>query len=836
MAQHHEWIFYELMWRAHTQNAEYPLPWWVQMYFRRWTDAFDGGLFTSKEGAFASNGNYRYWNMVGVKDHHQESLVGQCGEIEPVYDKYCMSFFLFDPATKTLWFPQNPDSGLLKQNFKDNYLPVLETTWESNAGIDVKQSVSAHVVGSNQKSAVLSHFQINRKGGPRGKLWFCLAILPFGPTGFQRHDRAGRGQIDKLLSHLEFQNNNHLKINQNVFGPVFQTLPQHFGVYGNGSTWDEPNHYIIHGPFDDLKNNASLNGSNIAIDNIAGLCTGAFAWEMDLTSSGSATHEFDVRLPMDDFLSSSDFNALKTLSRTTLQQNNESFWKNKLDQDGLQADMTPIVDHLFDLHRICRANLLILSDQGQIHPGPTIYDDFWIRDSSIEGIAAALAGDKNLAHRQYHQHYPNKFNLQHDWIGPCSTYGFFGGDHEKHDREWDSNGQVLWAIGKFDRIQSNTFGAGMFYPYIIKGARWLRDNRSVYGLLHSGWSAEHVGDKNKPHYWDDFWGIAGLYEAARLAERMNAPEKNEIWSIYDSLKTATADSIRWVLREQRNRGEWRTYIPTGPGDVKRDDSTMIGTLAYFHPCRLYMNTKLGHDIDYAARMTLETIWHSFVHNGGFYHESAWNCFGPYLTLQLAHAFLLIGDTVRMDACLKWTVDSAAYTKVTRSFSTGEMYEVVQGAWNEQHCHPIEEDFRSFPAREWWYMGDIPHGWACAEFMMLMRNILFIEADEDQNGKIFIAPGIMPHWLESGNRTITMKQAPTIFGGTFGYTLTHSSQTNNIRIRIQEFPTQDVGYIYRCPFGSRIKKAFIERSNNLAVIDGMHVYLPPGTPNVSITYE
>jgi hypothetical protein len=31
---------------------------------------------------------HTYWNFVGVKDHHQESLVGQAGEIEPVYDNY----------------------------------------------------------------------------------------------------------------------------------------------------------------------------------------------------------------------------------------------------------------------------------------------------------------------------------------------------------------------------------------------------------------------------------------------------------------------------------------------------------------------------------------------------------------------------------------------------------------------------------------------------------------------------------------------------------------------------------------------------------------------------
>ena len=35
--------------------------------------------------------------MVGVKDHRQENLIGQAGEVEPVYDHYAVSFFLHDP-------------------------------------------------------------------------------------------------------------------------------------------------------------------------------------------------------------------------------------------------------------------------------------------------------------------------------------------------------------------------------------------------------------------------------------------------------------------------------------------------------------------------------------------------------------------------------------------------------------------------------------------------------------------------------------------------------------------------------------------------------------------
>src|SRR5688500_6464727 len=108
MPQTHEWMFYEVAWRTWTRGQTAPLPWWVQQCFRRWIDAYDSGLFDSKEAAFVSNALYRYWNMVGVKDQRQESLVGQAGEIEPVYDKYALGFFLFDPDHRVLHLPQIP--------------------------------------------------------------------------------------------------------------------------------------------------------------------------------------------------------------------------------------------------------------------------------------------------------------------------------------------------------------------------------------------------------------------------------------------------------------------------------------------------------------------------------------------------------------------------------------------------------------------------------------------------------------------------------------------------------------------------------------------------------
>ncbi|MFO1430230.1 MAG: hypothetical protein U1F76_08830 [Candidatus Competibacteraceae bacterium] len=832
MAETHEWMFYEVTWRQWARG-NYPLPWWCQQYFRAWSDDYDGGLFSSKEAAFCSNAHYRYWHMIGVKDHHQESLIGQAGEIEPVYDHYAVSFFLFDPQSRTLHLPQFPRGGgaarPLEQGQENGFLPIVRTVYRPLLPLEVTAEAHATTLGMRQRSVVVLRFQV-RATAASTPAWLCVAVTPAGPTGFQRHDKAGRYTADKRIGLLSYDAANRLVEVNSKWGPIFATAPNQIGLYGNEAGSYNPDDYLANSPFRDLAQSGVLNGRQSATDHIAGLCTGVFAWTVPALPAGG-NFNIDVYLPVDDYRGD-DIAAFHNADPNTLVANNRAFWSNKLNTEGLQPEFPSHVDHLGHLFRLCRANLLILADDGEIHPGPTIYDSFWVRDSSVEGIACALAGDMDLPRTQFGVHYPTVFNRQHQQWGPVDLYGFFGGEHEKNDYEWDSNGQALWAIGRMDRIlgAGQNFGLGLYWPYMVEGARWLRDNRSQYGLLHSGWSAEHIGDKGQPHFWDDLWGLAGLWEAAQLATRINAREIQEIWNAYDSLRRGTIDSIRWVLSEQRRRGFWETFVPTGPGDVGRLDSTMIGAVAYFHPCRLYMGAKLSDDIDYAFRMTLETIWNHFI-DGGFRHDSAWYCYGPYLTLQLAHAFLLIGDVERMDRLLAWSVGNAGYAKIARnSGRQGDFWEVALGAWNEQHCYPIAKDFGEVPHR-WWYMGDIPHGWASAELILLLRDILFFEAAEDSSPHIYLAPGVMSHWL-AGNGSIGVTSAPTVLGGNFGYRLTLDETAKQVTITISQTPPGNPWYVYPCRFGSVVAAT---SNAGVAQIIGRNVQLPAGTTSATIRY-
>jgi hypothetical protein len=264
-------MFYELMWQNWSRNAPYPMPWWLQSYFRDWPGD-DGGMFGAKETALASNALYRYWNMVGVKDAHQESLVGQAGEIEPVYERYAVTFFIV--ADNKLHFPQYAEHGspapALRQQRQDNYLPVVITTYQPPLGITVEQRTLSTVVGAQNHAAVLNRLVVRASGaGPQsGQLG--VAVVPVKPSGFVRYGKTGQSLQASQLSYLRYlAAERRLETNTGV-GPVFVSAPASFGLYGNANSVSDVNQYLSASPFADLAAGRALNGAAETSDQLSG--------------------------------------------------------------------------------------------------------------------------------------------------------------------------------------------------------------------------------------------------------------------------------------------------------------------------------------------------------------------------------------------------------------------------------------------------------------------------------------------------------------------------------------------------------------------------------------
>ena len=106
------------------------------------------------------------------------------------------------------------------------------------------------------------------------------------------------------------------------------------------------------------------------------------------------------------------------------------------------------------------------------------------------------------------------------------------------------------------------------------------------------------------------------------------------------------------------------------------------------------------------------------HRGGFFQEMIHSGINAYLSLDLAQTLLRAGDPGFADI-LRRVAELATPT----------------GQWPEA-IHPITLGG---------CMGDGQHGWAAAEWIMMMRNC-FVREEADH---LVIGSGLLPEWLESG---------------------------------------------------------------------------------------
>jgi hypothetical protein len=124
------------------------------------------------------------------------------------------------------------------------------------------------------------------------------------------------------------------------------------------------------------------------------------------------------------------------------------------------------------------------------------------------------------------------------------------------------------------------------------------------------------------------------------------------------------------------------------------------------------------------------------------------------------------------------------------------------------------------------MVDAPDG-----HTLLLREILFFEAGEDDDPHIYLAPGVLPRWLRGdGGHSVHVADAPTVFGTSFGYTLHHDEAARLVTIDIPA-PIPGVRYVYPC----RLGQVTAAVADNAAVPAAADVPLPVGTRHAEITY-
>jgi hypothetical protein len=341
------------------------------------------------------------------------------------------------------------------------------------------------------------------------------------------------------------------------------------------------------------------------------------------------------------------------------------------------------------------AATLILLSAHQVFPGPYNYRRFWFRDAAIMLNAILTIGLKDRC-RRHLDVFPEGQTRK----------GYF----RSQEGEWDSNGQVLWVYDRFRRLTGQALPK-KWVKAIVDGAEWIiakrvRGEKGLHdGLLPPGFSAEHLGP-NDYYYWDDYWSLAGLRAASRIARAAHMPREAERYRREaEDLHGAIETSIAGVPEKHAQGG-----IPASP--YRRMDAGAVGSLVADFPLAI---TDAD---DPRITATVNFLVDHCFHQNAFFQDMVHSGINAYLTLDVAQTMLRQGDH-RYRSLIRAIADKASPT----------------GQWPEA-IHPFSGGG---------CMGDGQHGWAAAEWVMMIRN-LFVREEGDG---LVLGQGLFPEWLAEG---------------------------------------------------------------------------------------
>lgn len=287
-------------------------------------------------------------------------------------------------------------------------------------------------------------------------------------------------------------------------------------------------------------------------------------------------------------------------------------------------------------------------------------------------------------------------------------------------RHWQLTGDTPWLEKMWPKVQLNV-------DKIIEYRRMTMDDPSQanYGLMPIGFGDGGLGGKHR-EYTNVYWTLAGLRAAIAMAEQMEKPiasawktQYEDYWGYFekarsrDKLKDAHSNeyvpvTMKGEQEQLPQRGAWAFLQSIFPGRVfQPDDALMRGTLAM-----LDANEREG-----------------LIFGTGWDPAGIWNYAGSFY----GHAHLWLGHGAKAAATL---------------YAFGN-HACPLLCWRE------EQNPRGGNEK---YVGDMPHNWASAEFIRLVRHLLILERGQE----LHLLEGMPSGWSRAGD-AIKLTEIPTTFG-------------------------------------------------------------------------
>ncbi len=634
-------------------------------------------------------GRQSYWTLVGTPTPTERALINAEGMVE-IGDGACsIEPFIYTNEKLVTWA-----DVALEQQLAEDYLPLPAVLWRT-AEFTLTTAVCVLPQAAACDLLYVRYTLENLTASPQ-MLCFFAAIRPFQVTPvWQRFNTYGGCAPLTTLAY----DGHSVRLNEaRTVIPI--TAPTSFGAvaFDQGDVLDflaqgsVPPHTHVHDSF--------------------AHASGALAYALTLAPGERRIISLVIPLARAGLAClDTNFSFLSCAAAFTAAARD---WSSVL--EACNICLPPGASALTATMKTAAAQILINRQPPWLHPGPRRYARAYLRDGVIMGAALARVG-QFAPLRDFMRAYC-EFQTPDGGLPDCiDTQG------AEFLPEFDAYGEFIFGVMEYVRLSGDTSVLAEFAEPVARALAYLERLRAqrltpeyaapakrlYYGLLPESMSHEGYMAHPVHAYWDDFWALRGIRDAADLATlRGEHAEAARRTRLGDSFADDLAASIEACLDHHR--------IEFLPGAAE-----------------------LG-DFDPAASALAFTIADA-------------EALLPAAAVRSTFDRYLAGLRERTAGTVSWGNYSAYEVRIVQALvRLGRRAEALEllhtlladrrpRAWNQWP----EQSWRDLDAPG--FLGDLPHSWIGAEYLLAALSLFAYERASDQ--ALVLAAGVDPAWLAAG---------------------------------------------------------------------------------------
>jgi hypothetical protein len=627
-----------------------------------------------------------YWTIAGVNGDTKEVLLSERGQIEVDKGRFSLEPFLYVDGKLLTASDCSTSQALLAE-----YVPVPSVTWNFEDRWWV--NVEALATGGAGSSVMLVRYSVYSKV-PHGTARLFVAIRPFqvNPPWQSLNYDGGVCTIDSIRYEGGVVDVDGIRI-------VPMTPPSGFGA----AEFDEGDitEYLTHGTTPSAQH----------VHDHARHASAVLSYDCSLDVDKAM--DVIVGIPMHGAVGEpmpSMNSAVMYYRLMRLQIGGE--WDRL--QNRFRLTLPDAARDVVNTVRTTLAHIAINRDGPGIQPGSRTYERSWIRDGSLTCSALLQTGFAEDV-REYLDWYA-KFQFPNGKV-PC-VVDVRGADPVP---EHDSHGELIYAIAQYYRYTRDTLWLRGKFDAVARAVGYIQSLRSgrktakyrngtpqeraLYGILPESISHEGYSSYPRHSYWDDFFALRGLKDAAFIARALGDRKRTAAWE-------AERDDFRKDLYASMRLAMKNTGIDYIPGCAELGDfdatSTTIGVIP---------GGELGNIPEPQLHNTFDRYERFFAERAA---KNDYVNYTPYET-RVIGTFVELGQKRRAEEALKF------FMRDRRPAAWNQWAEVV---WRD----PLTPK----------YIGDMPHTWVGSDFIRSVLTMFAYERERDT--AIVLAAGIPDAWI------------------------------------------------------------------------------------------